>query len=209
MLAKLRPFVWEKGIAKSFVSTRDVHQLLDVPEYFRLTKQKIPGDMEEVATVLAHDSLISKDVGGRWNIFNLGAALFASDVSQFEGITRKVVRVVRYSGITRSDTAKEWAGNKGYAVGFDALAEFVNEKLPKEETIRRSLRFQRPLYPKIAIRELIANALLHQDMTISGTGPLIEIFIEYSILHSVPRSFLPRLQVHGPGRRLCRRRAGA
>ena len=32
------------------------------------------------------------------------------------------------------------------------------------------------MFPDIAIRELIANALIHQDMTISGAGPLIELF---------------------------------
>jgi len=32
------------------------------------------------------------------------------------------------------------------------------------------------LYPEIALRELIANALIHQDFSISGTNPMIEIF---------------------------------
>lgn len=32
------------------------------------------------------------------------------------------------------------------------------------------------LYPEIAIRELVANALIHQDFSITGTGPMIEIF---------------------------------
>jgi predicted HTH transcriptional regulator len=32
------------------------------------------------------------------------------------------------------------------------------------------------LYPPLAIRELVANALIHQDMTINGAGPQIELF---------------------------------
>lgn len=28
----------------------------------------------------------------------------------------------------------------------------------------------------MAIREIVANALVHQDFTVSGTGPTIEIF---------------------------------
>ncbi|GAB3813282.1 hypothetical protein GCM10028820_07760 [Tessaracoccus terricola] len=31
-------------------------------------------------------------------------------------------------------------------------------------------------FPRIAIRELVANALIHQDLTITGAGPMIEIF---------------------------------
>jgi predicted HTH transcriptional regulator len=38
------------------------------------------------------------------------------------------------------------------------------------------LRREVPLYPELAIRELVANALIHQDFTIRGTGPLVEIF---------------------------------
>ena len=33
-----------------------------------------------------------------------------------------------------------------------------------------------PMYPPIAIRELVANAIIHQDFFIRGTGPMIEIF---------------------------------
>lgn len=32
------------------------------------------------------------------------------------------------------------------------------------------------MYPELAIRELVANALIHQDFNITGTGPIIEIF---------------------------------
>lgn len=39
-----------------------------------------------------------------------------------------------------------------------------------------ALRKDEYLYPEIAIRELIANALIHQDFTISGTSPMIEIY---------------------------------
>lgn len=32
------------------------------------------------------------------------------------------------------------------------------------------------MYPERAIRELVANALIHQDFSISGTGPMVQIF---------------------------------
>jgi predicted HTH transcriptional regulator len=32
------------------------------------------------------------------------------------------------------------------------------------------------MYPDLALRELVANALIHQDFSITGTGPTIEIF---------------------------------
>ena len=176
LMAKLRPFVWEHGVAKSFVETQEVMRLLDISAYFTLTELPVPGTDEEVASVLAHDKAISKDVGGRWNILNLGAILFGRDLSDFEGISRKAVRVVQYDGISRTGSAKDITGTKGYAIGFDGLIEYINKHLPHQEQITRSLRVRRPIYPEIAIRELVANALVHQDMTIAGTGPMIEIF---------------------------------
>ncbi len=41
-------------------------------------------------------------------------------------------------------------------------------------------------FPRLAIRELVANALIHQDLTITGAGPMIEIFAD-------------RLEVTNPG----------
>ena len=32
------------------------------------------------------------------------------------------------------------------------------------------------MYPDLALRELIANALIHQDFTITGAGPMVEVF---------------------------------
>ena len=32
------------------------------------------------------------------------------------------------------------------------------------------------MFPELAIRELFANAIIHQDFTLTGTGPMIEVF---------------------------------
>lgn len=34
------------------------------------------------------------------------------------------------------------------------------------------------MYPEIAVRELIANAIIHQDLFIRGSGPMVEIFTD-------------------------------
>jgi predicted HTH transcriptional regulator len=58
------------------------------------------------------------------------------------------------------------------------LIEFVNALLPRNEIIGKALRKEVPMYPEEAIRELVANALIHQDFSITGTGPMIEIFAD-------------------------------
>jgi ATP-dependent DNA helicase RecG len=48
--------------------------------------------------------------------------------------------------------------------------------LPENEVIGQALRKSVPMFPELAIRELVANAIIHQDFTLTGTGPMIEIF---------------------------------
>ena len=50
------------------------------------------------------------------------------------------------------------------------------------------------MYPDIALRELIANALIHQDFTITGAGPMIEIFDD-RIDFTNPGTLLPGKRV--------------
>lgn len=48
--------------------------------------------------------------------------------------------------------------------------------LPYQEEYQSGVREDQPAFPKIAIRELVANALVHQDFTVSGSRPFVEIY---------------------------------
>lgn len=178
--AKLQPFVWEKGLAAEFITSDDVLAQLDYTSYFDLTRQPLPDNRIGIFDKLQKDNLITQDVGGHWNITNLGAILFAKCLSDFSSpLARKAVRFVAYNGMSRADSViQRQDGRKGYACGLDGLIKYIHNILPHNEYIGEAFREERPLYPSIAIRELIVNALIHQDMTISGTGPLIEVFAD-------------------------------
>lgn len=189
--AKLQPYVWESGIAMQFLTSDEVLERLDYAGYFDLTGQPLPDNRNGIFEKLTADRLIAKDVGGRWNITNLGAVLFAKRLSDFPvPIARKAVRFVAYDGHSRADTVSHRQdGQKGYASGFSGLVDYIHALLPSNEHIGRAFREESPLYPFIAIRELVANALIHQDMTVTGTGPLIELFKD-------------RLEITNPGQPL-------
>jgi len=178
LIDNMRPYTWEKGIAKSFLTEDEVLNLFDYPSYFSLTGQRLPDNRVGIFESLHADQLISKDVGGRWNISNLGAILFASDFNQFDSsLSRKGIRFVAYEGNNRaSNVARRQDGRKGYAAGFKGLVNYINNILPQNEHIGAVFRRSQPLFPELAIRELIANALIHQDMTIRGAGPQVELF---------------------------------
>jgi predicted HTH transcriptional regulator len=48
--------------------------------------------------------------------------------------------------------------------------------LPTSETVEGALRRSLPHYPEVAVREIVANALIHQDFTVTGAGPMVEVF---------------------------------
>jgi predicted HTH transcriptional regulator len=178
LIERLQPYRWEQGMAKQYASGDEVLALLDYSHYFRLTKQPLPDNRAGIFDKLEADRLIVRDVGGHWNITHLGAILFATRLGDFDaGLARKAVRFVAYDGKNRAATVTHrHDGQKGYAVGFEGLVEYINGLLPKNEHIGSALRKTHALFPELAIRELVANALIHQDMTVTGAGPHIELF---------------------------------
>lgn len=158
------------------VDSAQVLALLDYPSYFDLLSRPLPTDRAKILEALADDGLIVANDAGTWGITNLGAILFAKKLDEFKGLSRKAVRVIVYKDRGRQVTIREEDGQKGYASGFQGLIKFVNALLPKNEVIGAALRKDVAMYPELAIRELIANALIHQDFSITGSGPMIEIF---------------------------------
>lgn len=157
-------------------SADEVLHLLDYPAYFDLLGRPLPDNRDGILQALAAHDLIERVDGGRWNIRNLGAILFAKRLADFSTLKRKAVRVIAYKDNGRVETIREQEGARGYAAGFEGLIGFINGLLPSNEVIGQALRKTVPIYPELAIRELVANALIHQDFFISGSGPMIEIF---------------------------------
>jgi len=167
---------FEKEIAAEQVSSDEVLKLLDYPSYFDLLSLPLPEGRDGVLAALAADEIIEHDKGGCWNITNLGAILFARRLADFRTLRRKAVRVIFYKNDARIETIREQEGLKGYASGFEGLIGFIMNLLPSNEVIGQALRKTVPMFPELAIRELVANALIHQDFHLTGTGPMVEIF---------------------------------
>ena len=174
VLFSLEPF--EKGIASEHLTADDVIKNLNYPAYFDLTKQSLPDNRDGIINRLVSEKLIVKRIDNKFDITNLGVILFAKDLQVFERLSRKAIRVVIYKGKNRIETQRERTGFKGYAIDYEEIVEFINDQLPKNERIGKAFREEQRMYPEIAIRELVANAIIHQDFNITGTGPIIEIF---------------------------------
>lgn len=167
-----KPF--EIEIAKENLSSSEVISFLSTETYFDLLKLPYPQTQDAVIQKLIDEKLVIK-TKGQFSITNLGAILLAKNLADFENVQRKSVRVIVYKGINKVETEREQIGGKGYAVGFERLVDWINSQLPANEEIGKALRKETRMYPEIAIRELVANALIHQDFMVKGF-PMIEIF---------------------------------
>ncbi len=167
---------YERQIAEHHVSDDDVLKLISYPDYFNLLDVPLPNGADQILDRLKKDGLIEKNESGRWNITMLGATLFAKNLEDFRSLKRKAIRVIQYRGDSRIETVREEVRSLGYASGFEGLIDYINGMLPSNEVIGQALRRKVPMFPELAVRELVANALIHQDFSQTGNGPMIEIF---------------------------------
>ncbi|HML66718.1 MULTISPECIES: RNA-binding domain-containing protein [Dysgonomonas] len=166
---------FERETAKDNLVASDITKYLSTETYFDLMKLPYPSNQQGVIDKFIEEGLVVK--GKTYGITKLGAILFAKNLKDFESVERKSVRVIVYRGKNKVETEREQIGIKGYAIGFEGLVNWVNGQLPANEEIGKALRTESRMYPEIAIRELVANALIHQDLSEKGF-PMVEIFLD-------------------------------
>ncbi len=167
---------FERQVAADRLRAADVLELLDHAAYFRLLQIPLPATNDGILDRLVGDHMIRPSGSGFWDVLNLGAVLFASDLSKFQSLARKAVRLIEYSGGDRIRTKREYQGRMGYAAGFEGLVATLKNILPENEVVGHALRKSVPMYPELAIRELVANVIIHQDFAMTGAGPMVEVF---------------------------------
>jgi len=166
---------WLEAPSKEKLSAQDVIELLDTQTFFELLKQPYPTTQQAVLEKLSAEKLIDRTEYG-YSIRRMGAILLARRFSEFSDISRKASRVIVYKGRSKLETRLDQVGEKGYASGFQGLVGYIMDQLPQNEVIQDALRTEKKLVPEIVIRELVANALVHQDFSVTGASVMIEIY---------------------------------
>jgi len=166
---------WEDLRASPLLQLHEVQRLLDLDAIAKLLQRPLPEEPAHLLAWLADEGITQPDGRGHC-ITNFGAIAAARKLDDFPALSRKRIRVIRYRGTNKVETIDELLGQRGYAAGFEGLIGHLRRVLPHSEVIQQSLRTEVSVYPEIALRELIANALIHQDFSVTGAGPMVEIY---------------------------------
>ena len=166
---------WDTDILRDGLTAVEICELLDVSTFYELLELPVSDNINETIDRLLSLRLIQSN-GSKFALTNTGVITLAKDLSQFPEVSRKAPRLIVYNSPNKLDTKFDLSGRKGYAAGFQGLVRLCMQHMPQNEVVQDALRKTVPLFPERAMRELIANALVHQDFNESGTGPLIEIY---------------------------------
>lgn len=177
---------WLSRVALDKISADEVIRLLDTQSYFDLMKLPYPTNQGGVLERFEKEKLIIRKKES-WDISNLGAILFAKRLDDFGELLQKAPRVIIYEEKSKLKTRLDKPGIKGYAVGFVGLIDFIIDQSPANKVIEETVRREVKMFPAIAVRELVANALIHQDFNETGSSIMIELYSD-------------RLEVSNPGK---------
>ena len=184
LIIESQGLLFHEQIALEQATADDILKLLDYDSYFQLTKRNLPETKTGILELLADSEFVVKQ-NDKWKITNLGALLFARDLTKFKELQFKTLRIILYTGKNRIEAHPELDFKEGYACGFEHFVQFIMERT-SVEVIEKVYRETKASYPERTVREFLANALIHQNLWQSGTHTMVEIFSD-------------RLEITNPG----------
>lgn len=192
--------VWKEVVSSEFetmsavqnLNLAEVETLLDLNAFHELRKARVPVERDAILPELVSCNIVIDNKDSTYDITNLGALLFAKNLTQFESLKLKAPRVIVYSGDSKINTKLEKVGQRGYAVGFEGLHNFIMEQVKEGEEIVGALRRNIYRFPSLTVRELLANTIIHQDFNIDGTQPMVEIFDNRIVFTNAGTPIVPK-----------------
>ncbi len=173
---RLQSSRFEYQAVETGLTAEDVRELLNVEEYFNLLSIKQPTSIEPAIVAFCEQGLVSKQDDDGYAITNLGALLIAKKLSAFKGLQKRVLRTIRFEGKGNFEILDDRFFDEGYATALRKAEDYVMTVTPAREVVEGAFRKVRRSYPQRAVRELLVNAVVHQDMAIATSGPLVGIY---------------------------------
>ncbi len=169
--------------SKAGLTAEQVLELLDVAKAAELLNLVMDDGTESRILFLLTENLIVKNLDG-YAITNRAALLLAHDLRRFSNLHEYFIRVITHRGTSRQSMSYEKVFYTGYVAGFNEIMLYISEQLPHWEAIEADgvRRLQRTV-PNIALRELLANCIIHQDLA-NPLPIMVEIFTDSIVFNN-------------------------
>lgn len=138
--------------------------MLDYSKYYEKLELPIPRNRDKVLEDLANEKFIKRNDAANWDITNLGALMIAKDFKKFDLLAKRTIRVIWYKNDSRLDAVREKEFCAGYILSYEDIIGYIMTVIPREEEIVDGVRKSKFSFPEIAIRELLANIMIHQAL---------------------------------------------
>lgn len=174
---------FETRPARTDLTVDEVFASLDVDAYYSLSGNRRPEQEQSILDTLCEQELVFRQDNGRLGISNLGALLVGRDLGEFYGLGRRALRVMCYAGKGNLEIVEDQTFNEGYALALPKAEEFIMAHVPKREVVDGAFRRIVTAYPQRAVRELLSNTVIHQDLSDATEGPMVMLYenrIEFS-----------------------------
>ncbi|MDK8592578.1 ATP-binding protein [Corynebacterium accolens] len=176
---KLSQFEAETSLVAEGLTAAEVVDYLSAEAFFanRPEVPRISGTA--LADLFKEHGAVSYTHELGWCIPAWSALMYAHRLSDFTQLRNLGPRVLQFNGTNRTSTKREWNFDEGYALSFPKVMELFATVRPGGESIDASgRRVVTPELPRIAFREVLANALMHQNLDDSGKYLTVEIFTD-------------------------------
>lgn len=169
-------YAFEEGVAVSHLSLRELIEGFFCIELSKLL-YGVDLPLDTVVQNFVQDGLLIDDLQGGYDVTNLLALLAARRLSDFKTISHKALRVITYKTATKLTGVEDITGVMGYAIAFPRILAHILKEGGSREVFENGIRRRKYVYPEKAIREFLANALIHQDFIALG-NPVVEIHVD-------------------------------
>ncbi len=133
-------------------------------------------DQSQTQLALVQSGVCTTTESGLLSITAAGALMLARDLAIFPQLYHAAPQVIRYAGTDRLNIADRTTFSQGFLLALPRLVDHLTAVLPRTRNAQSTSTSFAPAVPTDAIRELAANALIHQDLTARNAHPTVEIF---------------------------------
>lgn len=164
----------------------EVRQLLDIEGFYALLDKQQPAQLAMAMNDLSALNMLAPAGDERYTINRMGVLLLAKSISSCAPeLASKCMRVLSFKGDGDKCTIDfDETCNRGYAISFVDLVEMVKSQLDNKCPDTEALRHYDGFVPAIVVRELLANAIIHQDFQITGQQLEVRIYADRIVVNN-------------------------